>query len=105
LQQRVAVLLPLAITLINFDKVEVPADAAVGSAHDDMFHASDIAWALWCAPRLDDKRRARLEIFRHVLCNETSMDVPLETVKLLERDVASANSTDAFQLRFIQEIY
>ena len=36
-------------------------------ARDDMFKASDSAWAPWYVARSDDKRRARLNIIKHIL--------------------------------------
>ncbi len=36
-------------------------------ARDEMFKASDTAWAPWFVVRSDDKRRARLNVIRHLL--------------------------------------
>src|SRR5437667_3182223 len=36
-------------------------------ARDDMFTATDTAWAPWYVARSDDKRRARLNVIRHLL--------------------------------------
>jgi hypothetical protein len=44
-------------------------------ARDDMFKASDTAWAPWFIVRSDDKRRARLNVIRHLLDH-----VPYETL-------------------------
>ncbi len=36
-------------------------------ARDDMFHATDTSWAPWYVAHSDDKKRARLNIIRHIL--------------------------------------
>jgi len=36
-------------------------------ARDDMFHATDTSWAPWYVAQSDDKKRARLNIIRHLL--------------------------------------
>ena len=36
-------------------------------ARDDMFEATDTAWAPWYVARSDDKRRARLNVINHIL--------------------------------------
>ncbi len=36
-------------------------------ARDDMFTATDTAWAPWFVARSDDKRRARLNVIEHLL--------------------------------------
>ncbi len=49
-------------------------------ARDDMFRASDTAWAPWHIANTDDKKRGRLNIITHLLSQ-----VPYETLEL--RDV------------------
>ena len=46
-------------------------------ARDEMFKASDTAWAPWFVVRSDDKRRARLNVIRHLLDH-----VPYETLAI-----------------------
>ena len=41
-------------------------------ARDDMFMATDTAWAPWFVARSDDKRRARLDMIHHLLAAWTS---------------------------------
>jgi polyphosphate kinase len=36
-------------------------------ARDEMFHATDTSWAPWYVAHSDDKKRARLNIIRHIL--------------------------------------
>ena len=45
-------------------------------ARDEMFKASDIAWAPWYVARSDDKRRARLNIIKHILSKIPYEEVP-----------------------------
>jgi polyphosphate kinase 2 len=74
-------------------------------ARDEMFHASDTAWAPWYVARSDDKRRARLNIIKHILSKVPYEDVPREKVKLPKRDIDKDSVTDEFQFRFIPEVY
>ena len=37
-------------------------------ARDEMFAATDTAWAPWYVAHSDDKKRARLNIITHLLC-------------------------------------
>jgi len=74
-------------------------------ARDDMFRASDTAWAPWNIARSDDKRRARLNIIRHILSKVPYKDVPRDKVKLPKRDVAESGPSDDFQFRWIPAVY
>ena len=62
------------------------------NARDDMFLATDTAWAPWYVARSDDKRRARLNIISHLLSNIPYKKVPHEKVKLPKRHVAAPAS-------------
>ena len=48
-------------------------------ARDEMFAATDTAWAPWYVVRSDDKRRARLNVIRHLLSRVPYEDVTRET--------------------------
>ncbi|MEP9377482.1 polyphosphate kinase 2 [Aquabacter sp. CN5-332] len=65
-------------------------------ARDDMFAASDSAWAPWYVARSDDKRRARLNIIAHLLSKVPYEDVPRDKIKLpkrhVDRDAAAASA-------------
>lgn len=74
-------------------------------ARDEMFHASDTAWAPWYVARSDDKRRARLNIIKHMLSKVPYEETPREKVKLPRRDVEKSKVADEFQFRFIPEAY
>jgi polyphosphate kinase len=54
-------------------------------ARDDMFAATDTAWAPWYVAYSDDKRRARLNIISHLLSRIRYKAPPREKVKLPKR--------------------
>jgi len=54
-------------------------------ARDEMFQATDTAWAPWFVAHSDDKRRARLNIISHFLGKIPYKEVPREKVKLPKR--------------------
>ena len=54
-------------------------------ARDDMFRATDTAWAPWFVARSDDKKRARLNIITHLLSKIPYKGLPRENVKLPKR--------------------
>jgi polyphosphate kinase len=57
-------------------------------ARDDMFRATDTAWAPWFIARSDNKRQARLDIITHLLSSIPYKKVPRGDVKLPKRSVA-----------------
>jgi polyphosphate kinase 2 len=57
-------------------------------ARDDMFQATDTAWAPWFIARSDNKRQARLNIIAHLLSSIPYKKVPRGDVKLPKRNVA-----------------
>ena len=54
-------------------------------ARDDMFAATDTAWAPWFVIRSDDKKRARLNIISHLLSKIDYEETPREKIKLPKR--------------------
>src|SRR6187401_3616112 len=58
-------------------------------ARDDMFAATDTAWAPWYVVRSDDKRRARLNLITHLLSKIPYKETKQGKVKLPERQKAS----------------
>ena len=74
-------------------------------ARDEMFRASDTAWAPWYVARSDDKRRARLNVIQHILSKVPYEEVPRERVKLPKRNIDKPRVSDDFQFRFIPEVY
>jgi polyphosphate kinase 2 len=74
-------------------------------ARDAMFHATDTAWAPWYVARSDDKKRARLNIIRHLLSKIPYEKVPRDKVKLPKRSVDKPKESDDFNFRFIPEVF
>jgi polyphosphate kinase 2 len=76
---------------------------AYSKARDDMFRASDTAWAPWYVARSDDKRRARLNIIEHILGNIPYEEVPQKRIKLPHRH-ANGGQIDR-RIKVIPEVY
>jgi polyphosphate kinase len=57
-------------------------------ARDDMFLATDTAWAPWYVAHSDDKKRARLNVIRHILHHLPYEEPKREKVKLPKRQEA-----------------
>ena len=62
-------------------------------ARDEMFAATDTAWAPWHLVRSDDKKRARLNIIRHLLSKIPYKEAPREKVKLPKRSTKGPTTT------------
>jgi polyphosphate kinase len=73
-------------------------------ARNEMFMATDTAWAPWFVARSDDKRRARLNIIEHLLANIPYERVPQAKVKLPTRHVGMAEQP-GLPLKFIAEVH
>jgi polyphosphate kinase 2 len=71
-------------------------------ARDDMFQATNTAWAPWFVARSDDKRRARLNVIEHLLSMVPYKKVPRDDVKLPKRQVKKRSD---LPLKFIPEIH
>jgi polyphosphate kinase 2 (PPK2 family) len=54
-------------------------------ARDEMFEATSSPWAPWHVAHSDDKRRARLNVIRHLLSQVPYERVPTDPVKLPRR--------------------
>lgn len=67
-------------------------------ARDDMFTASDSAWAPWYVAHSDDKKRARLNIITHLLGQVPYEPIRRKKVTLPKRDL-SEEDTDPGLLR------
>ncbi len=72
-------------------------------ARDAMFAATDTAWAPWYVARSDDKKRARLNIIRHLLSQVSYEDLPRERVKLPKRQKAGDYQEPNYPFKFIPE--
>ena len=74
-------------------------------ARDDMFLATDTAWAPWYVARSNDKRRARLNIISHLLSKIPYKEVPHEKVKLPKRHIAAASKQIDHQFKLVPEVH
>ena len=72
-------------------------------ARDEMFAATDSAWAPWFVARSDDKQRARLNIISHLLGSIPYEDAPREKVKLPKRQKAGDYREPDYPYKFIAE--
>jgi polyphosphate kinase len=70
-------------------------------ARDDMFSATDTAWAPWFVAHSDDKKRARLNIISHLLSHIPYEDEPREKVKLPRRQDADGYKEPDYPYRFV----
>ena len=74
-------------------------------ARDEMFAATDTPWAPWFVVRSDDKKRARLNVIRHLLSRIQYKEVDRERVKLPKRQKAGDYQESAHPFEFIPEEY
>ena len=70
-------------------------------ARDDMFAATDTAWAPWYVARSEDKKRVRLNIISHLLSRIPYKSPPREKVKLPKRKVRAQPPADS--VKFVPE--
>ena len=74
-------------------------------ARDEMFAATDTAWAPWFVARSDDKRRARLNIIRHLLGRIPYEEAPREKVTLPKRQKARGYREPRYEYKLVEEKY
>ena len=74
-------------------------------ARDAMFAATDTAWAPWYVARSDDKKKARLNIIRHLLRQVAYEELPREKVKLPKRQKVGDYREPDYPFKFIPEAY
>ena len=74
-------------------------------ARDEMFEATDTAWAPWFVVRSDDKKRARLNIISHLLSQIPYKDAPREAVRLPKRQKPGDYREPNYPFKFIAETY
>jgi polyphosphate kinase 2 len=70
-------------------------------ARDDMFAATDTAWAPWYIAHSDDKKRARLNIITHVLDNVPYKPLEHKDITLPKRQKADGYADPQLPLREI----
>ena len=74
-------------------------------ARDDMFAATDTAWAPWWVAHTDDKKNARLNIISHLLSHVPYEEVPREPVKLPEASARPRLQRADYPYRRVPEKY
>jgi len=74
-------------------------------ARDEMFAASDTAWAPWYVAHSDDKRRARLNIISHLLSKIDYEPLPRKKIELPKRQERGAYREPDYPYKFIPEKY
>jgi polyphosphate kinase len=74
-------------------------------ARDEMFAATDTAWAPWYVVRSDDKRRARLNCITHLLKQIPYEETPREKIKLPKRQKAHDYREAKYAFRFVEEAF
>src|SRR5262249_15183680 len=72
-------------------------------ARDEMFKATDTAWAPWVVVRSDDKRRARLNVIRHLLGHIPHKQIAKQKVKLPERQPPEDYKEPDYPFKFVPE--
>ena len=72
-------------------------------ARDEMFKATDSKWAPWFVVRSDDKRRARLNLIRHLLDHIPYERTAREKVTLPHRQVPGDYKGADYPFKFVPE--
>ena len=70
-----------------------------------MFAATDTAWAPWYVAKSDDKKRARLNLIKHLLSKVPYKAAPREKVKLPDRKRNNKYKSPDYPFKFIPEAY
>jgi len=73
-------------------------------ARDDMFRATDTAWAPWYVANTDDKKRGRLNIISHLLSQVPYEPIKPRDVRLPKRHVGEQRPPE-FPLRHIPVLF
>jgi len=74
-------------------------------ARDEMFAATDTPWAPWYVVRSDDKKRARLNLIRHLLKQIPYEELPREKIKLPKRQKAGSYEEPNYPFKYVEEKY
>ena len=73
-------------------------------ARDDMFKATDTAWAPWHVVRSNDKRRARLNVISHLLKQVPYEKLPRDKPTLPKRQKAQGYVEPDYPYKFVPEL-
>jgi len=74
-------------------------------ARDEMFAASDTAWAPWFVAKSDDKKKARLNIITHLLSRVPYKEAPREKVELPKRQKEGAYKSPDYPFKYIPDVF
>jgi polyphosphate kinase 2 len=74
-------------------------------ARDEMFEATDTAWAPWFVAHSDDKKRTRLNIISHLLGKIPYKKVPREKIKLPKRQKPGGYKDPDYPYKRIPEAF
>jgi len=72
-------------------------------ARDEMFAATDTAWAPWYVANSEDKKKVRLNIISHLLSRIPYKDVPRAKIKLPERSKAKGYKEPDYPYKRVPE--
>jgi len=74
-------------------------------ARDDMFAATDTGYAPWYVVPSDDKKRARLNIIRHLLAQVPYKKVKREKIELPDRQKRHGYKEPAYPYKYVEDHY
>jgi len=74
-------------------------------ARDDMFAATDTAWAPWYVVNSNDKKRARLNIISHLLGHIQYKDAPREKVQLPKRQKSNGYKDPEYPYKHVPDVF
>jgi polyphosphate kinase len=74
-------------------------------ARDEMFEATDTAFAPWNVVRSDDKKRARLNLITHLLGQVPYKKLPREKIELPKRQKRGKYRESRHPLRYVKEVF
>jgi len=74
-------------------------------ARDEMFAATDTAWAPWFVANSEDKKKVRLNIISHILSKIPYEELPCEKVRLPARKNLGKYRSPDYPFKFIPVVY
>jgi polyphosphate kinase 2 (PPK2 family) len=74
-------------------------------ARDEMFLATDTAWAPWFVAHSDDKKKTRLNIIKHLLGKIPYEDVPRKKVKLTDRQKPEGYKEPDYPYKRVEDVF
>lgn len=74
-------------------------------ARDEMFAATDTAWAPWFVVPSDDKKRARLNLITHLLSQIPYKSISREKIKLPKRQKAEGYESPKYPFKYVPEVF